>query len=388
VATTGVAGCAVGTVVKRMPAAAAGTLGRVQLPLMPPIKPMLARAVYEVPRDAGLVYEPKWDGFRCVVFRDGDEIELGSRNDRPLTRYFPELAAALRAVLPGRCVVDGEIVVVTGDGLDFEALQQRLHPAASRVNRLAEETPASFVAFDLLALGDRDLSELPFAERRRLLEDALPANQRGIHVTPITDDPDQADDWFHRFEGAGFDGVMAKPADAPYRQDQRTMWKVKHQRTADCVVAGFRWHKDGAGIGSLLLGLYDDAGTLHNVGVATSFTAALRRELVDEIAPLRRDALADHPWREWAEAMAHDGSKLMPGAPSRWNATKDLSWEPLRPERVIEVRYENLQGGRFRHASRLLRWREDKVPRDCTYDQLDVAPPAELQMIFGSPGPT
>jgi ATP-dependent DNA ligase len=355
---------------------------------MPPVKPMLAKAVYEVPRGAGLVYEPKWDGFRCVVFRDGDEIELGSRNDRPLTRYFPELAAALRAVLPGRCVVDGEVVVVTGDGLDFEALQQRLHPAASRVNRLAAETPASFVAFDLLALGDRDLCELPFAERRRLLEDSLPANERGIHVTPVTDDPDQADDWFHRFEGAGFDGVMAKPADAPYRQDQRTMWKVKHQRTADCVVAGFRWHKDGEGIGSLLLGLYDDAGTLHNVGVATSFAATLRRELVDEVAPLRQDALADHPWRSWAEAAAHDGGKLMPGAPSRWNATKDLSWEPLRPERVIEVRYENLQGGRFRHASRLLRWREDKEPRDCTYDQLDVAPPAELQMIFGSSGPT
>ncbi len=351
---------------------------------MPPVKPMLAKAVYEVPRGPGLRYEPKWDGFRCVVFRDGDEIELGSRNDRPLTRYFPEVADALRAVLPSRCVVDGEVVVVTGDGLDFDALQQRLHPAASRVRRLAFETPASFVAFDLLALGDDDLCERPFAERRALLEVSVPANDRRVYVTPVTDDAEVADDWFHRFEGAGFDGVMAKPADAPYRQDQRTMWKVKHQRTADCVVAGFRWHKDGAGIGSLLLGLYDEAGNLHNVGVATSFTAERRRQLVDEVAPLRAGALDDHPWRAWAEAEAHDGTRRMPGAPSRWNATKDLSWEPLRPERAVEVRYENLQAGRFRHASRLLRWRDDKRPRDCTYDQLDVAAPAELQAIFGS----
>jgi ATP-dependent DNA ligase len=352
---------------------------------MPPVKPMLAKAVYEVPRDAGLRYEPKWDGFRCVVFRDGDEVELGSRNDRPLTRYFPEVVEALRAVLPDRCVVDGEVVVVTGDGLDFDALQQRLHPAASRVNRLAGETPASFVAFDLLALGDDDLCDRPFADRRAALEAAIPDNDRRIYVTPVTDDADVADDWFHRFEGAGFDGVMAKPADAPYRQDQRAMWKVKHQRTADCVVAGFRWHKDGAGIGSLLLGLYDDAGNLHNVGVATSFTAERRRQLVDEVAPLRDRALEDHPWRAWAEAEAHDGTRRMPGAPSRWNATKDLSWEPLRPERAVEVRYENLQAGRFRHASRLLRWRDDKRPGDCTYDQLDVAAPAELQAIFGSP---
>jgi len=302
-----------------------------------------------------------------------------------LTRYFPEVADALRAVLPERCVVDGEVVVVTGDGLDFDTLQQRLHPAASRVNRLAAETPASFVAFDLLALGDDDLTERPFADRRTALESAIPANDRRIYVTPVTDDADLADDWFHRFEGAGFDGVMAKRADAPYRQDQRSMWKVKHQRTADCVVAGFRWHKDGAGIGSLLLGLYDDAGNLHNVGVATSFTAERRRQLVDEVAPLRDRALEDHPWRAWAEAEAHDGTRRMPGAPSRWNATKDLSWEPLRPERAVEVRYENLQAGRFRHASRLLRWRDDKRPEDCTYDQLDVAAPAELQAIFGTP---
>ncbi len=278
----------------RAGAVAGDTLGRVRLPVMPPVRPMLAKAVYEVPRAPGLLFEPKWDGFRCVVFRDGDEVELGSRNDRPLTRYFPEMPPALRAVLPERCVVDGEIVVVTGDGLDFDALQQRIHPAASRIDRLAAETPASFVAFDLIALGDRDLSDVPFAERRRLLEEVVPSGRSQVHVTPLTDDADLAEDWFTRFEGAGFDGVVAKPGDAPYRQDQRAMWKVKHQRTADCVVAGFRWHKDGEGIGSLLLGLYD-GGVLHNVGVATSFAAARRRELVEEIAPLRGIALGRPP---------------------------------------------------------------------------------------------
>jgi ATP-dependent DNA ligase len=349
---------------------------------------MLAKAIYEVPRQPGLMFEPKWDGFRCVVFRDGDEVELGSRNDRPLTRYFPELVDALAAVLPPRCVVDGEIVVVTADGLDFEALQQRIHPATSRINRLAAETPASFVAFDLLALDDRDLCPLPFAERRALLESSVPGEQRpDVRVTPVTDDPDVAVDWFHRFEGAGFDGVMAKPSDGPYEQDKRTMLKVKHQRTADAVVAGFRWHKDGEGIGSLLLGLYDDDGDLHNVGVATSFTAVRRRELVDEVAPLREDALEGHPWRAWAEAQAHESGRLMPGAPSRWNATKDLTWEPLRPERVAEVRYEHVMGGRFRHASRLLRWRDDKLPAECTYDQLEAVAPAELSSIFGIPEP-
>ncbi len=351
---------------------------------MPPVKPMLAKAIYEVPRHPGLLFEPKWDGFRCVVFRDGDEVVLGSRNDRPLTRYFPEMIGALQTALPSRCVVDGEIVVVTNDGLDFEALQQRIHPASSRVNMLADETPASFVAFDLLALGDRDLCEQPFAERRRLLEEAVPeSGHPRVHVTPVTDDADVADDWFHRFEGAGFDGVMAKPSDAPYVQNARSMLKVKHQRTADVVAAGFRWHKDGQGIGSLLVGLYDDAGTLHHVGVATSFTAVRRRELVDEIAPLREGALEGHPWREWAEAQAHEGGRLMPGAPSRWNATKDLSWEPLRPERVVEVRYEHVLGGRFRHASRMLRWRDDKTPAECTYEQLDAVAPAELSSIFG-----
>jgi len=358
----------------------------VDLPIAPPVRPMLAKAVYDVPRGPGLLFEPKWDGFRCVVFRDGDEIVLGSRNDRPLTRYFPELVGALRAALPERCVVDGEIVVVGSDGLDFEALQQRIHPATSRINRLAEETPASFVAFDLLALDDRDLCDRPFTERRELLEQSMPADGHPhVRVTPITGDPDVAEDWFHRFEGAGFDGVMAKAGDQPYVQDARTMVKVKHQRTADAVVAGFRWHKDGQGIGSLLLGLYDDEGSLHHVGVATSFTAARRRELVGEIEPLREGALEGHPWQAWAQAQAHDGTRLMPGAPSRWNAAKDLSWEPLRPERVAEVRYEHLLGGRFRHASRMVRWRDDKTPAECTYDQLEAVAPAELAAIFGAP---
>ena len=297
-----------------------------KLPLLPPVKPMLSKAIgsFEaLPDGADLVFEPKWDGFRCIVFRDGDEVELGSRNDRPLTRYFPEMPPALRAVLPERCVVDGEIVVVTGEGLDFDALQQRIHPAASRIDRLAAETPASFVAFDLIALGDRDLSDVPFVERRRLLEEVVPSGRSQVHVTPLTDDADLAEDWFTRFEGAGFDGVVAKPGDAPYRQDQRAMWKVKHQRTADCVVAGFRWHKDGEGIGSLLLGLYDDAGNLHNVGVATSFTAARRKELVDEVAPLRDVTLDEHPWQAWAIAEAH-----LP-ADQRNNATIDRYWPQL-----------------------------------------------------------
>ena len=353
------------------------------LPVLPPVKPMLAKAVHEVPRQPGLRYEPKWDGFRCIVFRDGDELELGSRNDRPLTRYFPELVERLRAALPERCVVDGEVVVVTDDGLQFDVLQQRLHPAESRVRRLAAETPASFVAFDLLALGDRDLTGEPFDERRGLLEGVLSGDHADVHLTPITDDPDVAEDWFTRFEGAGFDGVMAKPGDQPYQQDKRVMWKVKHERTADCVVAGFRWHKDGAGVGSLLLGLFDDDGTLHHVGVASSFTAARRRELVDELAPLRDRALDDHPWREWAEhqAAAQDAGR-MPGGVSRWNAQKDLSWEPLRPELVAEVRYEHVLAGRFRHGGRLVRFRPDRTPGSCTYAQLEEVAPAELSAIF------
>ena len=355
-----------------------------RLPVMPPVKPMLAKAVYELPRVDGLLYEPKWDGFRCIVFRDGDEVELGSRNDRPLTRYFPEMLAPLRSELPERCVVDGELVVVTGTGLDFDGLQLRLHPAESRVNKLATETPAAFVAFDLLALGDRDLTDEPFSERRRLLESVLTGRHESVYLTPATDDPDQAEDWFRRFEGAGFDGVMAKPADGPYRQDKRDMFKVKHQRTADCVVAGFRRHKDGEGVGSLLLGLYDDQGTLHHVGVASSFAAGLRGQLVGELEPLRGDALEGHPWREWALAEAHEVGGRMPGAPNRWNAAKDMSWEPLRIERVVEVRYEHLQSGRFRHNARFVRWRDDKTPIECSYDQLEAVAPAELMKIFGA----
>ncbi|QFU93070.1 Putative DNA ligase-like protein [Amycolatopsis sp. YIM 10] len=352
---------------------------------MPPVKPMLAKSVRDVPRGPGVLYEPKWDGFRCIVFRDGDEVELGSRNDRPLTRYFPELVDLLRAALPPRCVVDGEIVVVTGAGLDFDTLQNRLHPAASRVQKLAVETPASFVAFDLLALGDRDLTGEPFAERRRLLASLLSDALSQIVLTPVTDDPAVAEDWFTRFEGAGFDGVMAKPGDLPYEQDKRVMWKVKHERTADCVVAGFRWHKDGESVGSLLLGLYDETGRLHHVGVASSFTAARRRELVDELAPLRENALAEHPWRDWAEAQAHMGGR-MPGGVSRWTGKKDLSWEPLRAEWVAEVRYEHVLAGRFRHGGRLVRFRPDRDPLSCTYAQLEEVAPAELTALFGAPG--
>ncbi|MBK1789113.1 ATP-dependent DNA ligase [Prauserella cavernicola] len=351
------------------------------LPVMPPVKPMLATLVRELPIASELVYEPKWDGFRCLVFRDGDEVELGSRNDRPLTRYFPELAELLAEALPPRCVVDGEIVIVTDAGLDFDTLQLRLHPAASRVRKLAAETPASFVAFDLLALDDRDLTGEHFGERRRLLERILDVAPSRVHLTPLSADPDVARDWFTRFEGAGFDGVMAKSTQARYEQDRRVMWKVKHERTADCVVAGFRVHKDGEGVGSLLLGLFDDEGTLHHVGVASGFTAARRRELVTELAPLRQNALDHHPWREWAAAHAEAGGR-MPGGLSRWSAGKDLSWEPLRTELVAEVRYEHLQAGRFRHGGRLVRFRPDRTPESCTYAQLEEAPPAELAALF------
>ena len=357
---------------------------------MPPVRPMLATSARDVPRAPGVAYEPKWDGFRCIVFRDGAELELGSRNDRPLTRYFPELVELLRETLPPRCVVDGEIVVVTGDGLDFDTLQNRLHPAASRVRKLAAETPASFVAFDLLALGDRDLTGEPFSERRRALADALETRQGSrepkdgrVILTPLTEDPDIAQDWFTRFEGAGFDGVMVKPLNLPYQQNKRVMVKVKHERTADCVVGGFRWHKDGEGVGSLLLGLFDDEGALHHVGVASSFTAARRRELVDELAPLRENALEDHPWRGWAEAEAQAASRL-PGGQSRWSAGKDLAWEPLRPELVAEVRYEHLLSGRFRHGGRLVRFRPDRAPESCTYAQLEEVAPAELAAVFGA----
>jgi ATP-dependent DNA ligase len=349
---------------------------------MPPLSPMLAKAADEMPAGDGWLFEPKWDGFRCIVFRDGDEVVLDSRNERPLTRYFPELIEPLRAVTPDRCVVDGELVVPGDEGLDFDALQQRIHPAASRVNRLAAETPAHFLAFDLLAVGDRDLRMLPLVERRKLLADTVEPRPP-VHISPATTDATEANKWFERFEGAGLDGVVAKRLDEPYRAGERTMIKVKHRRTCDCVVAGFRWHKDGNGIGSLLLGLYDDAGVLHHVGVCGSFTAKARRELVTELAPLREHALDDHPWKEWADAMAHlTSSGRMPGAPSRWNAQKDLSWDPLRPERVCEVEFSQLTNGRFRHNAYFLRWRPDREPASCRYDQLEVATPAELRDVL------
>ena len=357
----------------------------VDLPVLPPVKPMLAKLSRELPVGDGLVYEPKWDGFRCIVFRDGGEVELGSRNEKPLNRYFPELLTSLQANLPDRCVVDGEIVIGSPEGLDFDALLNRIHPAASRVAMLAEATPASFVAFDLLALGDDDLRTRPFAERRSLLEQALADAGPPVHLTPATSDPQVAADWFARFEGAGLDGVIAKGSDLAYVADKRLMLKVKHERTADCVVAGFRWHKDGGGIGSLLLGLYDDAGTLHHVGVATSFSVARRAELATEVERYRADALEGHPWQGWAEAEsgAVEGQR-QPGSPSRWNGKKDLSWEPLRIELVAEVGYDNLQGDRFRHATKLVRWRPDRDPASCTYDQLERPVPEVLAEVFGA----
>jgi ATP-dependent DNA ligase len=352
---------------------------------MPPVKPMLAKSTKTLPPQsshaAGFLYEPKWDGFRCIVFRDGDEVELGSRNERPLTRYFPEVVEAVKAAFPPRCVVDGEIVIAAPKGLDFEALQQRIHPADSRVRKLASETPASFVAFDLLALGDDDLRRTPLGERRKKLEEVLKGVEPPVHVTPATTDEALANDWFSRFEGAGLDGVVAKALDLTYREDERVMLKVKHSRTADVVLAGFRWHKTGPIVGSLLLGLYADDGSLRHVGVAASFTNVRRKELVDELAPLRENALEDHPWASWAQAGEGD---RMPGAVSRWNAKKDLSWEPLRPERVLEVTYEHMEGDRFRHTAHFLRWRPDKEPHQCTYEQLEVVAPYELSSIFGS----
>jgi len=351
---------------------------------MAPVAPMLAKSIDHLPVAEGMIYEPKWDGFRCIVFRDGDEIELGSRNERPLTRYFPELLDPLRAALPPRCVVDGEVVVATDEGLDFEALQQRIHPALSRVTRLSLETPASFVAFDLLALGDRSLLETPLHERRHLLDQALAGATGPVHLSPMTLDPDTAADWFVRFEGAGLDGVVAKPADGIYEPNRRVQFKVKHRRTADCVVAGFRMHKDGDGVGSLLLGLFDDDRRLHHVGVASSFTARRRKELLGELSLYLVDSIEDHPWRAWAEAQAHDEpSGRMPGAASRWNAKKDLSWTPLRPELVAEVTFEQVQNGRFRHSARLVRWRPDRTPDSCTFGQLEEVPPYELAEIFG-----
>jgi len=342
-----------------------------KLPVLPPVSPMLAKAVPTIP--AGASYEPKWDGFRSIIFRDGDDVEFGSRNERPMTRYFPELVEAVKAELPSRCVLDGEIVIATSDGLDFEALQQRIHPAVSRVTMLSEKTPASFVAFDLLALGDEDYTGRPFGERRAALEQAMAGVGSPIHLTPTTTDVDVAQRWFVELEGAGLDGVIAKPLSGTYQPDKRVMFKVKHVRTADCVLAGFRWHKtsteDKPLVGSLLLGLFND-DKLQHVGVVGAFTAKRRAELVDELAPLFLQDGDEHPWGEWANAEAHQGQRL-PGAVSRWNATKDLSFVALRPERVLEVKYEHMEGTRFRHLAHFVRWRDDRSPESCTYEQLE-----------------
>ena len=357
-------------------------------PLAAPIEPMLAKLTEELPLAGTLAFEPKWDGFRAIVFRGDEGVYIQSRDLRPLDRYFPELSEELRRILPPQCVLDGEIVIATTHGLDFDALQLRLHPAASRVAKLAQQTPSSFVAFDLLAVDGRDIMQEPQQTRRQQLETLLREVEAPVYLTPCTLDRDLAADWLQRFEGAGLDGVMAKPLDAPYEPGRRSMLKIKHARTADCVVSGFRWHKTGPGtlVGSLLLGLYDDLGRLHHVGVTSSFTMARRRELVDELAPLRTDALAAHPWREWAEAGAEtaDAMTRMPGGQSRWSAGKDLSWEPLRIERVCEVKYDHMQGNRFRHAATFLRWRTDKRPEDCRYGQLEVTTPYELEKVFGA----
>ena len=351
---------------------------------MPPVAPMLAKSVTEIPPDAW--YEPKWDGFRSILFRDGDEVELGSRNERPMTRYFPEIADAARTELPPRCVIDGEIVIATGAGLDFEALQLRLHPAASRVKMLAERTPAAFIAFDLLALGDLDLTGRPFAQRRAALVDALAGSGPTFHLTPATTDLTTAGRWFEEFEGAGLDGVIAKPADLPYQPDKRVMFKIKHQRTADCVVAGYRLHKSGPdAIGSLLLGLYRPGGRLASVGVIGAFPMARRRKLFAELQPLVT-TFDDHPWN-WA-ADADPEVVRRHGGGSRWNAGKDLSFVPLRPERVVEVRYDHMEGERFRHTAQFNRWRPDRDPRSCTYEQLDRPVTFRLDDIVPGLGPS
>jgi ATP-dependent DNA ligase len=355
------------------------------LPVSPPVEPMLARLTDGIPAQDGWLFEPKWDGFRSIVFRDGADVYLQSRDLRPFNRYFPELPPALAANLPERCVVDGEIVIATDHGLDFDALLLRIHPAASRVALLAAESPASFVAFDLLALGDDDLRATPQEVRRERLELALAAAAAPVHLSPATRDASVASDWFRRFEGAGLDGVIAKRLDSPYEPGKRAMLKIKHTRTADCVVAGFRWHKNGRGthVGSLLLGLYDEAAVLHHVGITSSFSMEQRRQLAAELEPLRKDALAGHPWADWAAPEEVGDGRRMPGATSRWNRGKDLSWEPLRVERVCEVAYDHLQGDRFRHATTFRRWRPDKSPRDCRYDQLEATAPYELAEIFG-----
>ncbi len=346
---------------------------------------MLAKRVDAIPSTGDWLFEPKWDGFRALIFRDGDDLLIQSRDSKPLDRYFPELRAPLLAQLPERCVLDGEIVIAGPNGLDFDALSQRIHPAASRVKLLSEQTPASIVFFDLLAIDDEDLRTHPFAERRQRLEQILASAKSPLHLTPATEDRAEAQDWFGRFEGAGLDGVMAKSPAGAYEPDKRTMLKVKHERDCDCVVAGFRWHKRGENtlIGSLLLGLFDADGKLQHVGTCASFTEAKRRELVDFLAPYRENATANHPWSSWG-GQNTEGSR-MPGAQSRWSGGKDLSWELLRPELVVEVAYEHMQGDRFRHLAHFRRWRPDKPPAQCTYAQLEVVPPEELNSIFQQP---
>jgi ATP-dependent DNA ligase len=351
---------------------------------------MLAKRVAELPHGEGWIFEPKWDGFRALLFRDGDEVFIQSRDEKPLHRYFPEVVEALLSQLPPRCVLDGEIVIAKDGALDFEALQLRLHPAASRVKLLAKEIPASVVFFDLLAEGDRSLMEVPFRERRAALESLLAGVQSPLHVTPATGDREIAEDWFRRFEGAGLDGVIAKLPGGAYEPNKRVMFKVKHERDCDCVVAGFRWHKGGerTAVGSLLLGLYDGDGELQHIGVSASFTAKKRGELVEFLAPYRENALEAHPWKAWAGRTdaSEAASQRMPGGKSRWSQGKDLSWEPLRPELVVEVAYDHMQGTRFRHTAQFRRWRPDKPPSECTFAQLEVVPPQELAEIFSEDG--
>jgi ATP-dependent DNA ligase len=352
--------------------------------LKPPIEPMLAKVADAIPAEPGFLFEPKWDGFRAIVFSSREGVLLQSRDLKPLNRYFPELERALQGLLPKGCVLDGEIVVATAGGLDFDALQQRIHPAASRIARLAKETPASFVAFDLLGAGGKSTMALSQGARRLRLERLLRSAAPPLHLTPMTRDAAEAGRWLAHFEGAGLDGVVAKLESAVYQPGKRAMLKIKHVRSADCVVAGFRWYKDRSdAIGSLLLGLYDDAGTLHHVGVTSSFTMAVREQLLQELAPLRKAAIDSHPWRDWAGAAVGDAQR-MPGAQSRWSGGKDLGWEPLRAELVCEVRYDHLQGRRFRHATRFIRWRADKAARDCRYDQLEVTTPYALAKVFGA----
>ena len=359
----------------------------IDLPVKPPVLPMLAKRVSALPEEGEWIFEPKWDGFRTLIFRDGDEVFIQSRDERPFNRYFPELIEPIKKQLPKRCVLDGEIVMPVDGALEFDTLQLRLHPAESRVKKLAAEIPASIMFFDLLCEGDRSLCDTPFEKRRERLEKICAKLEAPLHCTPATRDRDEAQDWFNRFEGAGLDGVVAKAVDGTYEPNKRVMLKVKHERECDCVVAGFRWHKTGGKtkVGSLLLGLYNDDGQLEHVGVCASFTDAKRKELVEMLEPYRKNALKNHPWRDWADfAENDDAPHRMPGGQSRWSGGKDLSWEPVRPELVLEVAYDHMQGDRFRHTAQFRRWRADKKPKDCTYEQLEVVPPQELTEIFST----